>query len=51
MYYVMVDVFSGEPFELVTDRDKAWLLAYCCADTIEEYSVFQYALDRMKWIS
>lgn len=50
MYFVICDVM-GDPVELVTNRDRAWLLALCTGDTIEEYSDFQDALDRMNGAS
>ena len=50
MYFIICDLL-GEPVELVTDRDKAWMLAAYCGDSIEEYEHFGAALDRMKGIS
>lgn len=50
MYFVICDVM-GDPVELVTDRDRAWLLAAFTGDSIEEYDNFQDALDRMNGAS
>jgi hypothetical protein len=47
MYFIICDL-QGTPIELVTSRDQAWVLAYHSGDTIEEYSDFKVALDRMR---
>ncbi len=52
MYFIICD--RDEPVELVTDRDKAWLLAGprtpSNRNRIEEYDSFGAALDRMKGV-